>query len=422
MNTSTAQRSALGNITCIVKHHLASPGPRRYELWLTVCFALMMAGAGCRVTAPSQLVAGHAKEDIAVNPQQIRLRMRALVEPLSGAIVDSADRISAGTTNRAVQREALVWKLEAVPALREALFRPNPFSAIMDSWVLTLQMTDYFESGPGREALGEAAPIAVTTCQYPENQIESVAKSFTHSGDLSRTKEFIRDWAKAHPIRLSIASRESTLSRVTELKLRETFSTQEIVGNVAVSLDDLSRRLDVYSVQLLDQARWQAELFAMDQAAQYELERAMPLAETAVQSATEAVDVVKQLAPAVQDALEVAEAAPELVSRERAAAIEAVRDEISRTIEFVQAERIAALEHLTKEREAVLLDLRQTIIAEREVLAADLEQASRNVVDHTILRTAQLAAGILVAVFVGIIMLLFIARRVFVEHSRATAK
>jgi len=44
---------------------------------------------------------------------------------------------------------------------------------------------------------------------------------------------------------------------------------------------------------------------------------------------------VKRLEPAVQDTLGVAKSAPELVSRERAAAIEAAHQEISRTLEFV---------------------------------------------------------------------------------------
>ena len=98
--------------------------------------------------------------------------------------------------------------------------------------------------------------------------------------------------------------------------------------------------MDVYSVQLLDQSRWQAELFAMDQAADYQLEKAMPLAESAVQSASEAVEILKRLEPSVENTLAVAAAAPELISRERAAAIEAAHKEISRTIESVQAERI----------------------------------------------------------------------------------
>jgi hypothetical protein len=371
-------------------------------------------GTGCRVTAPSDQGLGlKMADDVAANAIQVRLRMRASVEPLSGAIIDAADGIAEATPDKAIQREALVWKMQAVPALREALFRPNPWHAILDAWVLSWQMAQYFEAGPGREALGGAAPLAFETSMYLENQIESIAASLTHSGDVSEVRRIARNWAANHPIKHSIASRDSILASIAEIEIQETFSTQEVVGNVAVTVDDLSRRIDIYSVQLPDQARWQAELFAMDLAGHYELEQAVPLASSAVRSASEAVEVLKQLAPSMEEALRVAEAAPEVISAERAVAIEAAQAEISRTIEFVQAERIAALEHLSNERETALNELHQTIIEERKLLMADLEQVTLTAVDHTILRAAQLTAGILVAVFIGMLVLLFIASRLW---------
>jgi hypothetical protein len=96
----------------------------------------------------------HAQKDVAVTANQLRLRMRSLVGPMSGEIEQAADRIIAGTTDDAVKRAALRWKIEGVPALRKALFEPDPYSAVMDTWVLTNQMADYFQHGPGREALG----------------------------------------------------------------------------------------------------------------------------------------------------------------------------------------------------------------------------------------------------------------------------
>jgi len=392
------------DVNCMIKPPRAWRELFGQHLALLLFGIVTLVGAGCKVAAPKQEIENtvHAREDLAVTDQQVRIRMRALVEPLSGAIVESADRIMAGTTNRSVRRAALVWKIEAVPALREALFRPNPFVATMDTWVLTLQMREYFESGPGGETIGDAAPVAIETCRALSAEVERIAASMVKSGDVSDARAFAEKWAAEHPVRHSIASRESTLSRVTERDIQEAFSTQELAGNAMVTLDDLNRRMGILSTQLFDQARWQAELFAMDQAADYQLEKAMPMAETAVQSATDAVKVMEKLAPAVEDALAVAKSSPELVSRERVAAIEAAQKEISRTLEFVQAERIAALE-----------ELHRTIVKERELLTADVEQISLKVVDHALLRVAQLTGAILLAVFFGIIVLLFIARRLF---------
>jgi hypothetical protein len=393
MNTSYFERSAPRDGTCAAKQLKILRGQPWHGLALAIISILVMAGSGCKIAppAPKPERTIHPREDVAATHQQIRLRMRALVEPLSGAIIESADRIIAGTTNRSVQRQALLWKIEAVPALREALFRPGPFVAIMDTWVLMWQMTDYFESGRGQKALGAAAPIAVKTCQELATEIETIAASFVKSGDVSGARKFARQWAREHPIQYSIDSRESILSRVIERKLKEAFSAQEMAGSVLVTLDDLSRRMDVYSAQFFNQARWQAELVARELADEYDLEKAMPLAETAVQSATEAVAVLKRLEPAVDDTLAVAKSTPEIISRER----------------------IAALKYVTKEREAALAELRQTIVTEREVMMADAERISQKVVDHAMLRLTQLTVAVLVFLFVGVVVLLFIIRRIF---------
>jgi len=371
---------------------------RRPAHWLgwpsaTLVLVLLFAGTGCQVTAPSQQMEGkiHSRDDIAVNAQQLRLRTRALVEPFCGLIVDSADRIMAGTTNRVIQREALRWKIEAVPAMREALFLQNPFAAITDAWVLTWQMTDHFESGEGEEALGDAAAVARTTCSYLESEITSIVASVTYSGDVSKSRSHARNWAAEHPIRHSIAGRESVMNSATEREIEDSFTTTEIVGDLSVTLDDLSRRLDIYGAQLFEQSRWQAELFAMDMAEDYQVEKAIPLAESAVQSATDAVDAMNRIVPLLESALSAAEAAPEVVAKERAAAIEAVHGELARTLQFLQEELIAALQHITKEREVALVTLNQYIVAERQALTQEAEVLSLEVVDYAFWRLAQLA-------------------------------
>src|SRR4029079_265040 len=112
-----------------------------------------------------------AQRNVGMTQNQLRLRMRGLVGPMCGEIEQAADRIMASTTNRVVQRAALVWKIEAVPELREALFQPDPLTAAIDTWVLCCPMADYFDTGPGKAALGDFSPAAVATCRKMEGTI-----------------------------------------------------------------------------------------------------------------------------------------------------------------------------------------------------------------------------------------------------------
>ena len=190
---------------------------------------------------------------------------------MCGELDQAADEIIAGSTNSAVQRAALVWKIEAVPAARAALFEPDPYRALFDTWVLCNQMADFFEMGPGKEALGQASPAAVAACRRLEEEMNRVAASVTISGDVSKARAFAKKWAREHPIRHSISDRETTLSRVLEQDSAGQISTGEAVAEITTTMDDLNRRLEVYSEQLFRQARWEAELFKADLIAELQL-------------------------------------------------------------------------------------------------------------------------------------------------------
>lgn len=387
----------------------------RKSLVSLLVLGLTIAAPGCRFAAPERKTQsdGHAQNDIALTQNQIRLRLRGLVGPMCGEIEQTADRIIAGTTDRAVEREALEWKIEAVPAMRGALFQPDPFTALTDSWVLCNQMADYFETGPGKTALGESSPAAVDTCRRLEESLAEVAATMTVSGDVSKVRAYARQWAADHPMKHSIAGRESTLSRVLDRDAAGTFSTGEVVAEITTAVDDLSRRLDIYSDQLVRQARWEADLLTLEILTDVPLDQALPLAERAVRTAERAASTVDRLAPAVERAVVVAESTPKLITSEREAAIKAMRNELARTIQFMQEERIAALAQLTEERIAVLKNLGERLETERKALAEDLDQISLRVVDHAVWRLAQLGAVIMAALFIGAVLLLLLTRRLF---------
>jgi hypothetical protein len=374
---------------------------------------------GCRFAMPERKMkeSVHASKDVAATYNQVRLRVRAMVGPACGEIEQTADQIVTGTTNTSVQRAALLWKIEGVPALRAALFQPDPYTAQFDSWVLYFQMADYFETGPGKAWLGDASPIAVAACRRLEQEMNRVAASMTFSGDVTKGRAFAKKWARDHPIRHSISDRESTLSRVLERDSAGSISTGQAVAEITTTVDDLNRRLEIYSDQLFRQGRWEAELFKSELMADLPVVQALPLAERAVKSAEQAVATVDRLAPAIERAVGVAETAPKWIATEREAAIKAVQDELTRTIKFVQEERVAALDRLTSERLAAIKDLQTTVVAERKALTSDIEQISLKVVDHAFWRATQLLAGVLVVFAIGLAFTVVVFKRTRTQNS-----
>jgi hypothetical protein len=275
--------------------------------------ALVAAATGCKLAVPQRRVqtTGHPKEDVALTLNQIRLRMRAMVGPMCGEIEQTADLIAAGTTNHDLKRAALEWKIEAIPAMRAAIFQPDPITALMDTWVLCYQMVDYFETGPGKTALSNSSPTAAVTCRRLEETVAQAAVTMTVSGDVSKIRAFTRQWATDHPIKNSIAGRESILSRVLDRDAVETLSVGEVVADLNTAVEDLSRKLEVYSDQPVRQARWEAVLLKSELLADMPVGQVVLLAERAVRSAEQAAATLNWLAPAVERGVVVAESAPQ---------------------------------------------------------------------------------------------------------------
>jgi hypothetical protein len=373
---------------------------------LCAVLLLALAACGCRLSMPEHKLKAstQSQKDVVANYNQVRLRLRAMVGPACGEIEQTADQIITGTTNVAVQRAALLWKSEGVPALRAALFQPNPYTACFDTWVLCYQMADYFETGPGKPMLGEASPIAVAACRRLEEEMNRVAASMTLSGDVTEGRAFAKKWAEDHPIRHSITSRETTLSRSLERGDADSVSAGEAVAEITTTVDDLNRRLEIYSDQLFRQARWEAQLFKSELLTNLPVTQVMPLAERAMKSAEQTVATVDRLATALERAVVTVENAPKLVAGEREVAIKAVQDELTRTIKLVQEERVAALK-----------ELHENMIVERKALTRDLDLIGLKTVDQAFWRGTQLLA-------VGLVLLAISLAVMGTIHKRSLTK
>lgn len=375
---------------------------------------LVGSSVGCGVSMRAPRIDSRAGA-MSANVNQVRLKMRSLVGPMAGEIEHSADQIAADTTDPAVRRAAIRWKIEAVPTLTAALFQPEPFTALLDTWIFFNQMADFFETGSGRTQLGDSAPVAVATCRRLEQEIADVAAAMAASGDVSQLRAFAKRWAADHPIRYAIPDRETALARALERDVPQSWSTGEAVAEFTTSVDDVNRKIDVYSDHLFRQIRWEGELLGSD----LKLADLSPLAERAVQSAERATATLDSLAPAFERAVAVAEDTPALVASERKAAIDAFGADLNRTIAFLQQERIAALQQITSERIAAIGAISHAMTEERKALDQDLNRIGFEVVDHAMWRLAQLVAAVLIVLGIGSVAMLFLIRRLFFPLPRA---
>jgi hypothetical protein len=384
-----------------------------FRIPFVVIIALVVQLAGCAESRPRERTDATVKQSLAVSHEQVRLRMRGLAEPMCGQIEQSADSIIAATTDHKLQLAALDWKIDAVPAMREALFQPNAFAAALDTMVLLNQMIDYFDTGPGKHALGPASPQAVATCRTMEEEFNRVLVSATTSGQLPKVRDYSRKWAKDHPITGSISSRQSVLARAFEKDFDTSLSASELVAEMSTTMDDLNRKLGVYSSQLIRQARWETERFKLQMVSEFELDKVIPLARQGVEleaKATGTVDrmaaTVDRLTPSVERSLALVQEIPKLIASERQSAFKELHDERTGSVEDLRRERVVAINAIN-----------DIAIRERQQALSGADQITMKGIDYSVQRIIRIGA---VAMAVGAVLALLgmvVAWHLFVRRE-----
>ena len=76
---------------------------------------------------------------------------------------------------------------------------------------------------------------------------------------MSKRRDFVQKWAAGHPVTGTIAARQPILSIDITNELPNAMTVGQAAAEVANSLDDINRRLEVYSGQVVRQARWEVE-------------------------------------------------------------------------------------------------------------------------------------------------------------------
>ena len=376
---------------------------------------------GCAIAPSRQAVEPDAtirQEDIKVTVEQTRLRMRSLVGPMCGDVEQSADVISDGTNDVNVKLAALKWKMQAVPALREALYRPDSYTAAVDTAILCYQMVDYFETGPGKQELGPASAEAAATCRKMADEFMKIVESGLVSGKASAGRAFVQKWAAEHPIRHSIADRESAMTRVFEQQFIAGRDATAYVADAAASVDDLNRKLDVFSDQLFRQARWEVERMELEVLRDLQGDETFKSANQMLKSASQAMATVDRLTPIVERSLGMAQDVPKMIATERETALKAVHDEITRTLAAVREERIIALEAVSKERATASKEISEALSMQASQLARDADLLATRKIDYTLDKATRLVAISLAIAIAVVAVVVVIWRWVVLSRQR----
>lgn len=356
---------------------------------------------------PSRPTSLMEKTGTTMSAVEMRRRVDDLVAPLLTLVELNMDQVRAESTDPDVRRRALQLKIDAIPVMYRAAFQPDPLASILDVWLLSYQMEDCLERAEGPCELGDQQRPAHQRAGELRRQFEGeLFRVGKDSEALRAMREEVRDVARRFPLtgEGAIARRYTMTAQLAEAVGSQSRDAFNVIGDVSLTLAELSHRLNTYIGDVGRLGRWHAELLVEDLARRPEV----------VASVADVHGMAGDLGR-VGGALESIERTlgPEsvgvilartlgLISDERRAVLADVERQRELTLEYASAERALVLAAVAAEREAVLAQVHQervdTLLDLDRLGERYLDDTTRRafeVVDHLVWRLAQLGGGLL---------------------------
>ena len=194
----------------------------------------MLTITGC-FSAPTE-TALMKEAGVTVSITEYKIRLREFGYRFAGIVELSADEIISKSTDNEIKKQALLWKIYAIPAMIRAISINDPFASGVDAWILSVQMLQYFEDGYGKDLFGEYQGIAITASKLIVNDIEKLARTLKRGNDISRGQKITRDWTNKNPLKNNKFLRVSALDTVAHIIGSKGYDLGGSVESIAVSV------------------------------------------------------------------------------------------------------------------------------------------------------------------------------------------
>ncbi len=370
-----------------------------------VCACLVLAGCATMPRGDGSAAGGAAT---ALTTRQTRLWLNDYVRRFADEVARTADGIQARTSDDAVVRAALAWKLGAIPAAYRAGTLEDAQAALGDLWALTLQMEALFLTEPPRDSLGAERAAAASCARRMREEFEDLARRVSPTAAaFEEARALVGAFAAREPLTDLTFSRRSVVPSYLAARAGEKAAFFQAVENLGDNLSAMQEMIVAYAAQLPAMVRWQAELMLLD------LPRNRRIGRT-LADFDGMDDSLKRLAAASDRATELVTAqSTEILTTlrgERVATFAEIEGLRARSFAALDAQRDATFAAVAAEREATVNALareRQTLLGDVEALAREATDRSmreaRGLVDHALARALVLVAALTIA---GIVLIL----------------
>ncbi len=322
---------------------------KRLILSVIMVVTIMLTFNGCFSARKDTALMRDAGIDVSIT--EYKLKLREFGYRFAGIVVLSADEIISKTSDNEIKKQALLWKIYAIPAMIRSLSMNDPLAAGIDSWILSVQMVQYFEDGYGKDFFGEYQDIAINASRLIVNDIENIARGLKGIDDISKGQKITEDWTKNNPIKNNKFLRLSAIDSVASKIGSEDINLGSTAENIATSIDELKNQVTLYTNYLPKQIKWQIEYAAYEMFGDSTMGSMMQNFNTITQSTDRITKVVEETPLLIE---ELQQSSLDNINYQRLSTLKALTEERIAVMESIKLERIAILEDINRERNETL--------------------------------------------------------------------
>ncbi|EGQ8451931.1 chemotaxis protein [Vibrio parahaemolyticus] len=279
------------------------------------------------------------------------------------------------------QSYVLLWKINAEEGLQAAAYQVSPMAALIDTWVFTHQMNQFYATGAGRDifATDEAKQVSA----HLANEVDQLAQSMLKKEVYDKTKLFVADFVRQYPF--------ADLSMIRTPAYRAWLEANQIseedavttLGTMPEALGDVSDRLSLVSEQTPKIMTWKAQLLALNSSA-------------SIEKVNAALNSLQVTADSMRDFIDNNPEYMRYLAEQMAVELQPLVDDINQKTEArlsqLGEERQALEEMVARERQEIAL----IITHEREKFAQDMDRVSQEVVNLAMTKLIELVKSTIV--------------------------
>ncbi|HAS6502618.1 TPA: chemotaxis protein [Vibrio parahaemolyticus] len=279
------------------------------------------------------------------------------------------------------QSYVLLWKINAEEGLQASAYQVSPMAALIDTWVFTHQMNQFYATGAGRDifATDEAKQVSA----HLANEVDQLAQSLLKKEVYDKTKLFVADFVKQYPF--------ADLSMIRTPAYRAWLEANQIseedavttLGTMPEALGDVSDRLSLVSEQTPKIMTWKAQLLALNSSA-------------SIEKVNAALNSLQVTADSMRDFIDNNPEYMRYLAEQMAVELQPLVEDIDQKTEArlsqLGEERQALEDMVARERQEIAL----IITHEREKFAQDMDRVSQEVVNLAMTKLIELVKSTIV--------------------------